>query len=59
MIAGFGRLGVRLSLDDFGTGHSSLAHLRRLNVNEIKIGRSLVTGLSSDAADAAIVRSTT
>jgi diguanylate cyclase (GGDEF)-like protein/PAS domain S-box-containing protein len=51
-------MGERVSIDDFGTGHSSLAYLRQLTIDEIKIDRSFVTGLPSEGSDAVIVRST-
>jgi diguanylate cyclase (GGDEF)-like protein len=50
-------LGVLLSIDDFGTGYSSLSHLARMPVHEVKIDRSFVTGLESNAEFGAIVRS--
>jgi EAL domain-containing protein (putative c-di-GMP-specific phosphodiesterase class I) len=51
-------LGVRLSLDDFGTGQASLAHLKQLPLDEVKIDRAFVTSMADDDGDAVIVRST-
>jgi len=58
VLARLGEMGVGLSLDDFGTGHSSLTHLKRLPIGEVKIDRSFVARMSADADDAAIVGST-
>ncbi len=47
--------GVKLSIDDFGTGWSSLAYLKSLPVDELKIDQSFVSGLGVDAGDTVIV----
>jgi diguanylate cyclase (GGDEF)-like protein len=49
-------LGVGLSIDDFGIGYSSLAQLRRLPVDEVKIDKVFVFGMGTDLGDLAIVR---
>jgi diguanylate cyclase (GGDEF)-like protein len=51
-------MGVQVSIDDFGTGYSSMAHLKSLPVHELKIDRSFVAHMLSNASDAVIVRST-
>ncbi len=50
-------LGARIALDDFGVGFSSLARLRRLPVDEIKIDRSFVAGMGPDGRESRLVRS--
>ncbi len=52
------RLGVRISLDDYGTGWSSLARLQDLSVDELKLDRVFVSRLAEDPRSIAIVRST-
>jgi diguanylate cyclase (GGDEF)-like protein/PAS domain S-box-containing protein len=49
--------GVRLAIDDFGAGFTSLSHLATLPLHEIKIDRSFITDLLTDAHDRAIVHS--
>jgi diguanylate cyclase (GGDEF)-like protein len=51
-------LGVATSIDDYGTGYSSLAYIKQLAVNELKIDRAFVSGMEADRKNAAIVRST-
>jgi EAL domain-containing protein (putative c-di-GMP-specific phosphodiesterase class I) len=51
--------GIRLSVDDYGTGYSSMAYLKNLPVDELKIDRAFIKGLTTDVHDAVIVRSAT
>ncbi|OBJ49398.1 bifunctional diguanylate cyclase/phosphodiesterase [Mycobacterium sp. 1423905.2] len=57
-VAALQRLGVRISLDDYGTGWSSLARLQDVSVDELKLDRVFVGRLASDPRSVAIVRST-
>jgi diguanylate cyclase (GGDEF)-like protein/PAS domain S-box-containing protein len=59
VIAQLKRIGVDLSLDDFGTGHSSMDYLKFLPVDEVKIERRFVAGLLTDHRDRAIVSAIT
>ena len=56
ILRSLGDLGSSVAIDDFGTGYSSLTYLRSFAFDTLKIDRSFVRGLPSDAADASIVR---
>ena len=51
-------IGVQLSMDDFGTGHSSLAQLRNIPLHELKVDKSFIMTLSENEHNDAIVRTT-
>ena len=51
-------IGIEMSIDDYGTGYSSLAYVKKLPVNELKIDREFVKNMASSKQDIAIVRST-
>jgi EAL domain-containing protein (putative c-di-GMP-specific phosphodiesterase class I) len=52
------QLGLRIALDDYGVGYCTLAYLRDLPIDELKIDRSFVGGMADDRRTVAIVRST-
>lgn len=54
----FRTLGARVSIDDYGTGHATLAYLKSFPADEIKIDKSFVTGMMTNNSDQIVVRST-
>jgi diguanylate cyclase (GGDEF)-like protein len=57
VLADLHALGLRLSMDDFGTGYSSLSQLRQLPIDEVKIDKSFVLGMSTSHGESSIARS--
>ncbi len=58
LLSRFKDVGMRISIDDYGTGYSSLAQLKQLPVHELKIDKSFIQRLSDDQSDQIIVKST-
>jgi predicted signal transduction protein with EAL and GGDEF domain len=58
VLEGLRSLGIELSVDDYGTGFSSLTYLRQLPVSELKLDRTFLAGAPADARAVAIIRST-
>ena len=57
-IRNLSRIGIKISIDDFGTGYSSMAYIQKLLVAKIKIDKSFVMDMGSEAKDEMIVRAT-
>jgi EAL domain-containing protein (putative c-di-GMP-specific phosphodiesterase class I) len=51
-------IGIGISIDDYGTGQSTLSYLKKLPVNELKIDKSFVTAICTNENDLIMVRST-
>jgi diguanylate cyclase (GGDEF)-like protein len=58
VVARLREMGVKVAIDDFGSGYSSLGYLKRLPVNDLKIDKSFVINMIEDSGDAVIVQST-
>ncbi len=57
VLTGLRTIGFRVALDDFGIGYSSLAHLRKLPIDVVKIDRQFVQGIGREASDEMLVQS--
>lgn len=58
LVERFSRAGISVSLDDYGSGLSSLAYLKQIRADELKIDKAFVLGLDESARDALLVKST-
>ena len=58
VVARLREMGVKVAIDDFGLGYSSLGYLKNLPVNDLKIDKSFVINMMEDQGDAVIVQST-
>jgi EAL domain-containing protein (putative c-di-GMP-specific phosphodiesterase class I)/GGDEF domain-containing protein len=58
VISRLSEAGLRISLDDYGSGLSSLAYLKRIRADELKIDKEFIVGLDQSARDALLVKST-
>ena len=56
LISSLKGLGFKFSIDDFGTGHSSLSHLKKLDIDKIKIDRTFIKDITQNSNDQAIVQ---
>jgi EAL domain-containing protein (putative c-di-GMP-specific phosphodiesterase class I) len=56
MLQAMREMGIRITMDDFGTGYSSLSYLKRFPISSLKIDRSFIAEVLSDADDAEISR---
>jgi EAL domain-containing protein (putative c-di-GMP-specific phosphodiesterase class I) len=58
VLRGLRQMGIAVSVDDFGTGHSSLNYLRKLPIDTLKIDRSFVMGVGSQGSEDQVIAAT-
>ena len=57
-VAGMIRMGVQVSIDDYGTGYSTLDYLKKLKAHELKIDRGFIAGMDRNRSDFMLVKAT-